>query len=456
MELGLTIRALLAAIAFCLFSSVPARAETLQVEIARSGNEWTATFNFPTAARSWAFLRSNLTRRGQDSWRLRSWTVLTEGVRLERQGRFDVLTAGKREIPRRVSIRFQPFAEDLMADYDPALVFSDGVVALFTGHFAAGRWDSLTAQPLGQAPEVRISLRDDAGPLLYKGVKSPSVTTKDLDAYVVFGAPRLLEDDNLAGIIDPQTPEWLRQEMVSFLPRSFALFRQRLGAPGGTGKPTIMVSWAGSTAGLRSQGGSVLPNLIAVRLEGERLLTPSDKGLQELRWFVGHESAHFWLGQAVTYGSPDEAWITEGGADLLSYRLIEAVDPAYRADLELKKDWGDCLFYAQGKPVSTAGSRNEHRAYYACGALFALIAEGAAKKNGQDFFDFIRKLIDANRTSNGGDGRVTSNEWLAALTAASGDATIARDMRAMLVDGVADPRASLTSLFQRVGLQPLE
>jgi hypothetical protein len=29
MELGLTIRALLAAIAFCLFSSVPARAETL-------------------------------------------------------------------------------------------------------------------------------------------------------------------------------------------------------------------------------------------------------------------------------------------------------------------------------------------------------------------------------------------------------------------------------------------
>lgn len=450
------IAALLAVCAGILSTIPAARADTLQVEVARNGNDWTATFNFPSASQSWAFVRSNLARRTRDSWRLRSWTVLTPGVRLERQGSFDVLVASTGTVPQRVSIRFQPFGDDLLADYDPALVFTDGTVALFTGHFAAGRWNSASASPEGEAPEPTVAFRDTNGPLLYKGSEYRTVTTSDLSTYVVFGRPQLLQDDNLAAIIDPQVPEWLRTEMIAFLPSSLALFRERLGAPGGSGKPTIMVSWAGPTPGIYSQGGSVLPNLIVARLEGGQLLERSDWHLQGLRWFVAHESAHFWLGEAVSYGHPGEAWITEGGANLLAYRLIETIDPAYRSGFELGKDWRDCLDHAANKPIALAGSRNEHRAFYACGAVFALIAEGAARRNGRDFFDFVRDLVAANRASSGGDGRLTADEWLAALTAASGDASLARDIRTMLDHGVPDPRSTLTSLLDRVGLQAPE
>ena len=449
------LRLILALITASLFpaSVLSARTvdQTLRVDVVRDSGLFRATFHLPQSARTWAFSRSNLARRTRDSWRQRSWTVLTPGVRLERRGEFDVFTAEQGNVPRTVSIRFEPFGNDLLADYDPALVFTDGSIALFTGHFAAGPWRGSGSRPEGAAPSTTITFRDTAGPLLYKGTSYRTATTNDLDTYVVFGNPQLLSTDNLSGIIDPQVPEWLRTELVNFLPRSIALYTQRLNAPGGTGKPMVLVSWAGPTPHMVSQGGSVLPNLLTVRLEGDGLLDANPSEMQNLRWFIAHESAHFWLGQAVSYGEPGEAWITEGGANLLAYRLIETVDPAYQGGTELYNDWADCISLAEAKPIATAGSRQEYRAYYACGTVLAMVAEGAARKNGRDFFDFTRDLVSKNRRENGGDGSVNADEWLAALSEESGDPTIATDIRTMLTVGVANPRSAITSLLQRVG-----
>ena len=65
-----------------------------------------------------------------------------------------------------------------------------------------------------------------------------------------------------------------------------------------------MVSWAGPTKGMVSIGGSVLPGLVTMALEGEGLAKPNDKAAQYARWFVAHEAAHFWLGQAIAYDTP--------------------------------------------------------------------------------------------------------------------------------------------------------
>ncbi len=450
MKFRIAIAALFLFVAGSAAGASPA-GRSLRVEVIRDGDGYKAIFDLPQSAPAWAFVNSALARRTKDSWRLRSWVVETPRVKLERRGDFDVFTVARGNVPRRVTVRFTPFAQDLLADYDPALAFSDGTVALFTGHFAAGPWLAKSDRPEDPAPRTTITFRYPGRQLLYKGVPYRSATTGDLETYVVFGTPRPVAGDGFSGIVDPQLPGWLRGEMVEFLPRSIALFRERLGAPGGGGKPTILISWAGPTAGRHSQGGGVLPNLLAVRLEGDGLLTPSPDNLARLRWFVGHESAHFWLGQAVAYSQPNEAWITEGGANLLAYRLIERIDPNYQSGLELHKDWSDCLALAKDKPIATAGSRQENRAYYACGSVFAMIAEGAAQRKGRDFFDFTRDLLEANRREAGGDGVVTMEEWLAALTRESGDPTIARDMREMLTVGVADPRSAIASMLQRVG-----
>ena len=100
-------------------------------------------------------------------------------------------------------------------------------------------------------------------------------------------------------------------------------------------------------------------------------------------------------------------------------------------------------------PVAEAAGRGEHRALYACGAVFALAAEGAQRRaTDGDWFDFLRPLIDANRA----DGVLTWEEWLGALDAVSGDASLRRDAETLRDAG--SPRADevVAGLLERAGV----
>jgi hypothetical protein len=195
-------------------------------------------------------------------------------------------------------------------------------------------------------------------------------------------------------------------------------------------------------------GGSVLPGLVLMAFEGERIVAPSDAGLRYVQWFVAHEAAHFWLGQAVEYDSADHAWMMEGGADLVAVRAIAEIDSSYDPKPRLDGAVATCVTRARGKPVNKANRRSEHDAYYACGAVWGLVAEAAARKQGRSFAGFWRGLIEANAA----DRVVSQEEWLAELTRASGDPSLAADIRRMAETSVADPDAMIRSLFDRAGV----
>ena len=175
-----------------------AHAAPLDVEVTRDGDRWTADLRFTIATRAWGFVRSPITEESRQPWRPRSWTIETPGVRLERRGFYDVLVAERGAVPARVRIRFTPFPDRVSADYDPALVFSDGTVALYTEQIAAfpmddpARIDRLPADlAMANVPysATRVTFRDVAGPLLYEGRRQPSVTveTDGEGSYVLFG-----------------------------------------------------------------------------------------------------------------------------------------------------------------------------------------------------------------------------------------------------------------------------
>ena len=150
-------------------------------------------------------------------------------------------------------------------------------------------------------------------------------------------------------------------------------------------KPTIMLSWVGPTPRLTSRAGSVLPGLIVLTYEGAgrplgRRGRPH-RGLQ----FIAHEAAHFWLGQTVAYEYARDAWITEGGADLLAMRLMALEHPRYDWRDDFNHSIAECANLTRRRGVESARERNENRAYYACGAVFGLIAESAS---GRSFFTF--------------------------------------------------------------------
>lgn len=420
-----------------------------QVEVVRRGNSWTAEFRLAEAAAAWAFARSPLGRESKRSWRSESWTVETPGVRLERRGWYDVLVADRGTVPSRVRVRFRPYSRDIESDYDPALTFTDGSVALFDQQFklfpvrSAGEVDRLPIDLTGR-PEVRrptrATFRDAAGPVLLHGRRTGKATTEDIGTYVLFGPLKPVPFPAMTSVTDPKLPAWLRAFLERSTPQILAAYTRALGPPKGS-KPMLMLSWAGPTKGLGSMGGSVLPNLVVMAFEGDGLLTDSQGARNFSRWFIAHESAHFWLGQTVRYEHTRDGWITEGGADLLAFRSVAATDPSYDARGELQRAVDDCVKLSEGRAVSSAQERGEHRAYYACGAVFALAAEA---KSGKSFAAWLKPLIDANRS----DGILTRQEWLAAV----GDPQVSRAIADLLDRGSPQPKAAISRLFTLAGV----
>lgn len=430
-----------------------------RVTVTRDGDAWAADYDLDRDAPVWAFFRSALIDGSRRPWRLEQWRVVTPGVVLERAGHYDILrTIDGGPVPRRLRIAFTPKSENLEADYG-VLVFTDGSVALPSGQFDVFPLGSVAAaeavpQDLNgyamPGEPATVSWRDRAGPVLFRGQRVAQATTVDAEAYVLFGQADVAESDRLVTVADPQLPAWIGGVLQEFAPRVADVYAARLG-PGQTDRPTIMASWAGPVEGMTSMGGSVMPGLIVMRFEGAGVVQPTARMLALSRWFIGHESAHFWLGQTVRYARARDAWITEGGADLMAIRMMATVDPAWDARGELQKEIDDCITLADA-PVAEAAGRGEHRALYACGAVFALAAEGAQRRaSGGDWFDFLRPLIDANRA----DGVLTREEWLGALDAVSGDASLRRDMERLLDVGSPQAGEMVAGLLERAGVAVL-
>lgn len=423
----------------------------------RPDGSWTADYRFGETAPAWLFVRSNPDLDGKP-WRQRVWTVETPGVRLVRLGRYDAIVA-PHGVPRRVRVRFTPFVAPLRADYTPALRFSDGGTALFTDQFTVAPQRSIEAvaalgfdlSTLVDRPTV-LTVRDPGRRLLVDGVATTGVATLGpghAPTYVYAGGATLVTTPSFAGVLDPGLPRWVRDELEGFLPRLLAFYADRLGKPA-TQRPMVLLSWGGGAQGGLSLGGSVLDGMVVMDLSGQRALAPSAPVLDRLRWFFGHEAAHFWIGHTVRYADPSGAWITEASADLLAIRALGMLAPGYDMRGEVQREVDDCVATNGTKPLAEASERGEVRANYACGAALLLAAEAATRRRDPtaDAAAFVRQLIDASRA----DGVVTREDWLAAFTAVSGDPVLTARIAGFVHSGVADPAAFLVDLFTATGI----
>lgn len=420
-------------------------------DVVRDGDLWTVEYKLDAASPVWAFARSDVPRVKRQSWRIGTVEVLTPGVSLRRVGHYDVLVADQGNMPQRVRLKFRPFTDDIETNYDAALAFTDGSVALYSQQFKLVPMRSLAeagAAPLdvGELPiaahPTNVSFRDKSGPVLARGKRLDRFTTGDEEAYVLFGKAEPNIGPALTTIIDAGLPEWLRGYIVRDMPRLLAGYAEMLGPPP-TGQPMLMASWSGATEGVTSMGGSVLPGTVVMTFEGEGVLKESPAVRDSVRWFVAHESAHFWLGQVVAYEGPQDSWITEGGADLLAIRAVAAADPAYDVAKRLAEARAECLPFLAKGGVASANQRGDHRAYYSCGSIIALAAERAS---GGDFSEFVRTLIERH----GQDGIVTRQEWLDLLDQRAPG--MAAEVAKLLDQGQADPAAALDRFAQRAGV----
>ena len=419
----------------------------VEVAVQRDGDGFVAEYRFPREAPAWGFFRSSSAAATAKPWRPQSWTVLTPGVRLERRGSQDALVAKDGgPVPASVRVRVTPFTGDLDADYVPALRLGGGSVALFDGHFSAYSVDSATqleTLPPGFDPKLvgdsgtRVRFHGDG--LHVAGDVEGYREGRSAGAYGLYELPPASVQDGVATVIDSELPAWLAADLKTLTPRVIEALSSRLGASG-VAEPTILAAWEGGEQKGAGMNGGTLKGLILMRFDGAAALERNPELSEMALWFIAHEAAHFWLGQSVRYASPRDGWITEGGADLLAIRVMQQIDPSYDPRPKLNEALRDCGTLAD-QPVASAIERNEHRAYYACGTLFALVAE---KSNGGDFFGFTRALIEQNRA----DGIVSGEEWLGQLGSAQ-----AAHIRALVEQGASDPQAKLAALLGDSGME---
>lgn len=421
--------------------------------VVRQGDTLHLQYRLDRDSDVWAFFDSALISEVREPWRPRQWQVLTPGVVLDRAGHYDILRAADGgPVPRIVDIRITPRAVDLEAEY-PTLKFSNGAVALPTRQMTvfpmpdvatvAALPADLNGVELTTGP-TQVHWRDEAGPVLFAGERRPELITQYERSYVLLGDADVTHDDGLTAVIDPALPRWMADALAEAAPATGRWYRQRLGpAAAGAEKPVLMAAWNGPTQRMTSMGGSVLPGLIVMNFEGRGISDPNDEIRERALWFIAHEAAHFWLGQTVRYEYARDAWITEGGADLMAVRALKARDPSYDDKAELQTEIDDCVKYAR-QPIATSGARGEHRAFYACGAVLAMAAEAVERRrSGGDFLDFIRLLVDENRR----DGVVTVDDWGGLYVRRGGRPEEVSLMLEMVNSGTSDPQAAVMALL---------
>ncbi len=423
-----------------------------KVTVERSGNSWTADYRLLEKAPVWAFAKSVLPRESKTSWRIGTVRVLTPGVKLQRVGNYDALVSAKGPLPARIKMTFTPYLEDIEAGYDPALALADGSVALYADQFKLVPIRSLVAlrkvgpdddQLPASVQPTHMVFVDRAGPVLVHGQREAKVSLVEGDAYVLFGEAKPVIGPAMTTIMDPALPKWVADYLNTELPKVLGHYREQLG-PSPVGQPTLLVSWAGPEPHQVSLSGSVLPGMVVMTLKGDGIVHPNEKVSHYARWFVSHEAAHFWLGQAVAYSNPSESWITEGGAELLAFRATAVADPTFDIKARLSEAKAECApFLANGGVASAYERPGDFRAYYACGAIIALAAE---KASGGDFGDFVKTLIDRY----GADGIVTRAEWLALLDERSPGLSSA--VAELLDRKQADPQAALDKFIAGAGI----
>ena len=428
-----------------------AQGEPVRVDVTRSGDAFVAEFDLPRSAPAWGFFRSSPAAKDEKSWRIQSWQVLTPGVRLERRGKFDTLVGDAgRPVPRKVRVRLVPFTGDLVSNYVPALRLGGNSVALFDGHFASfsvADAATLDTLPLAGDPsrvvDTGFSVRFRGRGLRLMGDVEGYRNGRSEGTYGLFEVPRAVVSDGVATIIDSDLPKWIADDLATYTPKVIETLTAGLGTSGVT-EPTILAAWEGADREGASYNGGTLKGLVLMRFEGESALRPLPALAELAHWFIAHEASHFWLGQTVRYATQRDSWILEGGAELLAMRTVQKLNPGFDSKTKLNEALRDCVELAVD-PVATALERDQPRANYACGAVFALVAETASAG---DFFAFTRRLIDANRA----DRELTSGEWFAELDRTSGSTRHSAVIRALAEKGSPDPKAAIAALLKGAGI----
>lgn len=418
-----------------------------------NGETWRATWHLAQPARELRFERDTTAFRGE------IFEVLTPGYSMARDGDHEVLRTDG-EPSRTIAVRFPEDARTLGKDYVFFVRFTDGSVAIYTGHLLA------RAVRAGEENDCRscivntFRLLPGEDESVIAGGKRARTALDWSDesyqgSYVYFGSIEPVESDAIISIMDPGFPPWMRAASERTIPSLFALFSRKLAVELPV-RPMVLTSFTRSDMTGYSFKGGVVPGAVQLTAEGSAWETESEEGLLRYLRLLAHETVHLWNGGVVEYPDMEHSWLHEGSADALAERaLLELGVIDERRFLEFQTAAiNDCRRGLGAAPLTGAAKRGAFSLYYSCGNAIALLTE-TSLRGGEpaDLFDFWRGLIEKTIAT---EGRTYGpSDYIAHwrdMGASDGDAAVLRD----LVEKPADPAMLVSALRDRgVDMEPM-
>ncbi len=359
---------------------------------------WLATWHLPAPVTRLKFIRPAA------RFRKSVFVPVTPGYVIDRDGEYEILKATAAPSST-VAIRTPQYSEFLDKEYEFFSPFTDGGVAIFTGHLLAVPVYSGNAAQCDSCPVKSFRFIPSANSEVIAGGKKSSTplewTDKDSQGtYVYFGRATPVATPDIISIIDPGLPQWLATRTKEFVPRLFDLYRRKF-AVAPTVRPTVFFNYGGNKNNGFTNGGGTLPGIIQLTAEGKGWDSETHQGTVLLFHFLGHESAHIWNGELASYRGDVDSWMHEGSADAIGERALMQLG-VINADELADYETGALNTCAQG--ISSSGvhvaAKRTSQLYYSCGNLIALLTESAITP-GKDLFDFWRTLIARARSGNG-------------------------------------------------------
>jgi hypothetical protein len=429
----------LAAIAACSDDGVSMPAEPMQILVEQmNGARVRVVFDLPRPA---AALRFPV---AADGWRKRQWRMEDGAFALVQQGEVESIVRRDGEPFARATLVAEAGYGRLEKEYQPLVPYGKGGLLFYTGHF----WPR---DKTGERVPAMFSFTARAG----TKAAAFSARAQQLEAwrspmnhpaFVYLGPAEPVESAQIVAIVDPNAPQWIRDEIDAFTPQIFAALGEAFGAGLGT-KPNLFLSAPmDGDEGRLSFLGDAAPGQFQITLQGKAWREESAQARDIFRRSTVHEAVHLWQAAARPGEDDPPPWIHEGAADAIAAEILVAAGfwgkTDYEADLARARD--ECAAGLAHGPLRGAQDRGDYRALYACGHV---IAVAVSRADGDSVARFWRDFISRAAAQGG----YTEAQFYALAAARSANPAFARELRHFVTTPAANPARAMDRLFAAAG-----
>ncbi|HEY0586682.1 MAG TPA: hypothetical protein VGD52_11140 [Pseudoduganella sp.] len=313
---------------------------------------WRVDYRFAQAVTAIKF-------RSIGEFRQQEWKVLTHGMDMKSESGQDVI-ASNGEPFQSASVQIRTFDGWSPKEYVSFNRFGDGGTAVYLGHLQGAVQQG--KKVLFMRPEFKLF-----GLAQENVIAPPNNSFGQLEerGYAYFGLAQAANAGAVQILIDPQTPQWLRETILDTSAKVSAYYEKAYQRQL-KHELLIMVSVATfDSPGFSMKGGAIRgQGQVSYRLEGKQLNVDHPKLRDYAARNVAHEMAHIWQ-LAVSRGGIGEQdpWIHEGGAEAMA---LDALVQSGVASEESSKDYRAKQAAACEK---LGGAVDSYDGIYACGLV---------------------------------------------------------------------------------------